>query len=155
MQGATGLTLPQLVAEGLITPAPAMTHLTVGDDGTGAAAAPLAWLHVNCGVSCHNGNSNSTAFGSGQRLRLDPRLLDGRSSAHFDSLTTTVNVVANTPTWNGQTRIVPGDPSHSLLVELISNRGTANPVSNQMPPIATVVVDRPNTENVVTWISKM
>jgi hypothetical protein len=155
MQGASGLTLAQLVAEGLITPPPARTHLTVGDDGTGVAAAPLAWLHVNCGVSCHNGNSNSTAFGSGQRLRLDPTLLDGRSSAHFDSLTTTVNVVANTPTWNGQIRIVPGDPSHSLLVELISNRGTANPVSNQMPPIATVIVDQPNTQSVVTWISKM
>jgi hypothetical protein len=155
LAGATGLTLPQLAAQGLITPVPAATHLTIGDDGTGAAAAPLAWLHVNCGVSCHNDNSNSTAYGASQRLRLDPALLDGRSSANFETLTTTVNQMADTPTWQGQIRIVPGDPADSLLVKLISNRGTDNPVSNQMPPIASLLVDAPDTQNVVTWIRAM
>jgi hypothetical protein len=155
LPGATGLTLPQLVTDGLITPAPARTQLTIGDDGTGAAAAPLAWLHVNCGVSCHNSNSNSTGYGASQRLRLDPTLLDGRSSAAFDSLTTTVNRTADTPTWAGQTRIVPGDPNDSLLVKLITNRGTNNPVSNQMPPIATLLVDGPDTQNIVAWIRAM
>jgi hypothetical protein len=155
LPGATGLTLPQLVTKGLLTPAPARTQLTIGDDGTGAAAAPLAWLHVNCGVSCHNSNSNSTGYGASQRLRLDPTLLDGRSSAAFDSLATTVNRTADTPTWAGQTRIVPGDPNDSLLVKLITNRGTNNPVSNQMPPIATLIVDGPDTKNVVAWIRAM
>ncbi len=155
LAGATGLTLPQLVAEQLITPPPASTSLTVGDDGTGVAAAPLKWLHVNCGVSCHNGNSDSTAYGSGMRLRLDPTMLDGRSSAGFDARATTLGLLATTPTWNGQTRIVPGDPTHSLLVKLISNRGTDNPVANQMPPIATSIVDTADTLLVVDWISKM
>jgi hypothetical protein len=155
LPGASGLTLPELVAEGLITPAPARTHLTIGDDGTGAAPGPLAWIHVNCGVSCHNGNPDSTAYGSGQRLRLDPTLLDGQSSAGFDTRTTTMNVAAQTPAWNGQIRIVPGDPATSLFVKLISNRGTSNPVSNQMPPIATSLVDQPDTQSIVTWISKM
>jgi len=155
LPGATGLTLPQLVAEGLISPAPSRTQLTIGDDGTGAAAGPLAWLHINCGVSCHNANENSTAYGASMRLRLDPALLDGRSSADFESRTTTIGVVANTPTWNGQTRIVPGDPHGSLLVKLITNRGTANPVSNQMPPIASVLVDQPDTQAVIDWIAKM
>jgi hypothetical protein len=155
LAGATGLTLAQLVAEQLITPPPASTSLTVGDDGTGVAAAPLKWLHVNCGVSCHNGNSDSTAYGSGMRLRLDPTMLDGRSSAGFDARTTTLGLLATTPTWNGQTRIVPGDPTHSLLVKLISNRGTDNPVANQMPPIATSIVDVADTMLVVEWISKM
>src|ERR1700722_4317581 len=36
LQGAQGLTLPELVNEGLVAPAPAQTQLTVGDDGTGA-----------------------------------------------------------------------------------------------------------------------
>ncbi len=57
--------------------------------------------------------------------------------------------------WNGQIRIVPGDPSHSLLVKLITNRGTNNPVANQMPPIATFIVDTVDTQKVIDWISKM
>jgi hypothetical protein len=158
LDGASGLTLAQLVAEGLIAPVPARTRLAIGDDGTGVAAVPLAWIHVNCGVSCHNGNSDSTAFGSGQRLRLDPTLLDGRSSADFDARTTTLNVPAHTSTWNGQIRIVPGDPKNSLLVKLISNRATPSQASSQMsqmPPIATLLVDQPHTQDVVTWISNM
>jgi hypothetical protein len=155
LSGATGLTLAELVQEKLIAPAPASTSLTIGDDGTGMAAAPLAWLHINCGASCHNGNSNSTAYGSGLRMRLDPTMLDGRSSADFDARTTTLNLMATTPTWAGQTRIVPGDPTHSLLVKLITNRGTDNPVANQMPPIATNLVDTVDTQTVIAWISKM
>lgn len=155
LSAASGLTLADLVAEHLITPPPTRTSLTVGDDGTGVAAEPLEWLHINCGVSCHNDNSNSTAYGSSMRLRLDPTLLDGRSSAGFDSRTTTLGAFANNPMWNGQTRIVPGDPTHSLLVQLITSRGTDNAVANQMPPIATSLVDTPDTQNVITWIGKM
>jgi hypothetical protein len=143
------------VAQGLIAPPPARTTLTIGDDGTGAAAAPMAWIHVNCGVSCHNSNSNSTAYGSGMFLRLDPTLLDGRSSAGFDTRMTTLGLLANNPMWSGQTRIVPGDPSHSLLVKLITSRGTDNPVANQMPPIATALVDTADSQTVIEWIAKM
>jgi hypothetical protein len=89
------------------------------------------------------------------RLRLDPELLDGRSSAEFDSRLTTLNVTVNAPGWHGQTRIVPGSPEQSLLVTLISNRGTNNPASNQMPPIASRVVDRASVEKVVQWIRSM
>jgi hypothetical protein len=155
LSGATGLTLQELVAEQLISPVPALTNLTVGDDGTGAAAAPLAWLHINCGTTCHNDNPNSTAYGSSMRLRLDPTQLDGRSSAGFESLTTTVGVLASTPSWLGLTRIEPHNPSHSLLVELITNRGTDNPVGNQMPPIASLLVDPTDTQSVIAWIGKM
>jgi hypothetical protein len=155
LAGATGLTLAELVAEQLLSPPPARTSLTIGDDGTGMAAAPLAWLHINCGASCHNGDSDSTAFGSGMRLRLDPTVLDGRSSAAFDARKTTLGLLATTPDWAGQTRIVPGDPSHSLLVKLISNRGTDNPVANQMPPIASFLVDTADTKKVVDWIASM
>ena len=40
-------------------------------------------------------------------------------------------------------------------MELISNRGTDNPVANQMPPIATLIVDTTDTDSVVDWIAKM
>jgi hypothetical protein len=155
LSGATGLTLAQLAKEKLISPAPTQTHLTIGDDGTGMGAEALGWLDVNCGVSCHNGNSNSTAYGASQRLRLDPTLLDGRPTDKFETITSTVNVMADTPTWAGKTRIVPGKPDQSLMVLLISNRGTDNPASNQMPPIATLMVDQPDTQMIVDWISRM
>ncbi len=155
LTGATGLTLAELASENLLTPVPTRTSLAVGDDGTGVAAPPLEWLHINCGVTCHNDNSNSTGFGSSMRLRLDPTLLDGRSSIAFDSRTTTIGMLANNPMWNGRTRIVAGDPADSLLVTLITNRGTANPADNQMPPIATLLVDTPDTQKVIGWITKM
>ena len=155
LSGATGVTLAQLVDEKLISPAPARTALEVGDDGTGLAQEPLKWLHANCGTTCHNGNSNAKAYGAKMRLRLDPDLLDGRSAAQFDSLLTTVNTTVNAPAWHGQTRVVPGNPEQSLLVTLISNRGTNNPANNQMPPIASRVVDRVAVEKVVQWIRSM
>ncbi len=160
LDGAQGLTLSELVSEGLVAPAPAQTHLTLGDDGTGAAAPALAWIHINCGVTCHNANSNSTAYGAGMRLRLDPALLDGRpvTTTEFDPLRTTLGVPASSPGWRQPvqwTRIVPGDPDDSLLVQLISNRGTNNPVGGQMPPIASSLVDTGDVAALVDWVRKM
>jgi hypothetical protein len=148
---APGLTLTDLVAEGLISPTPARQASSIGDDGTGLAAPALGWLHVNCGVTCHNDNANSTGYAAGMNLRLDPLLLDGRSSASFDSIGTTVGVRAKTPSWNGAVRIVPSDPSGSLLVQLISHRGEGM----QMPPFATRVVDDVDVAKVVAWVNAM
>jgi hypothetical protein len=160
LQGALGLTLSELVKDALIAPVPQQTQVTIGDDGTGAAAPALAWLHINCGVSCHNGNSNASCYGPGMRLRLDAALLDGRplTISAFDSLKTTIGVGAATPAWAQPvhwTRIAPGDSSHSLLAQLISNRGTNNPVGGQMPPIASAIVDTDDVAKVVDWINKM
>ncbi len=159
-QGALGLTLAELAKEGLIAPSPAQTQLTIGEDATGVAAPALAWLHVNCGVTCHNDNSSATAYAVGMRLRLDPALLDGRplTTSAFDPLRTTLGVAAYSPGWTQPvlwTRIVPGDPAHSLLVQLISNRGTNNPVGGQMPPIASSIVDTDDVAKVVAWIGMM
>ncbi|MDP9148980.1 MAG: hypothetical protein M3O36_03420 [Myxococcota bacterium] len=151
LSGAKGLTLEQLVADGRLSPAPAQVHLQVGDDGTGVAAPALAWLHVNCGVTCHNTNTNAFAYPAGMNLRLDPALLDGSSLASSNSILTTVGIRAKTPSWNGAIRIVPGDPANSLLVSLISHRGKGV----QMPPIATLVVDDADVANVVAWVSQM
>jgi hypothetical protein len=133
----------------------ASTSLSVGDDGTGVAAASLEWIHVNCGVTCHNDNPRSAAYGSDMRLRLDPLALDGGPSTNFPTRTTTLGMLANNPMWNSEPRIEPGDSAHSLLVKLITNRGTDNPASNQMPPIATSLVDPTDTQAVVAWIDKM
>ena len=150
LPGATGITLADLVARGLLT-VPRQTSLTIGDDGTGAAAPALGWLHANCGITCHNANSNAIAFPSGLRFRLEATQLDGRSSADFDALRTGVGVAVNAVNWKGQIRIVPGDPAASLLYFLISHRGPGM----QMPPIATRVVDEANVALVGRWISLM
>ena len=155
LAGATGLTLAELNKEHLLSPPVASTSLSIGDDGTGRGATAMGWLHVNCGVACHNDNPNATGYGSDMRLRLDPLLLDGRPSTDFPTRTTTLGMLANNPMWNTEPRIEPGDSAHSLLVKLITNRGTDNPASNQMPPIASYIVDEADTPNVIAWIDKM
>lgn len=156
LEGAEGVTLSDLVDEDLLDPPPEVTELTIGDDGTGFAGPALGWLHVNCGVTCHNDNTTATAYSAGMLLRLDPTMLDGRPSTDFDARTTTLNVQVHNPNWNGKTRIIPGDPRSSLLAELIGRRtgGTAED-NGQMPPIATKVVDQQNVDHVVAWIESM
>ena len=151
LPGATGLNLSQLIAAGQLSAPPASADMVIGDDGTGVAAPALAWLHSNCGTTCHNGNSNATAYPSGLRMRLDATQMDGRSSAGFDTLRTAVGVSVNAPAWSGQIRIIPGDPGKSLLYHLITNRGTGD----QMPPIASSLVDVQHTPLVQDWISRM
>lgn len=111
----------------------------------------MAWLHVNCGTTCHNRNSGAKAWSTGLFLRLEPTLLDGRSVAGFDSSTTTIGMPAVTAAWKGRPRIEPGDPAHSLLFDLISHRGSGE----QMPPIATSFVDRADVPLVEAWIAQL
>jgi hypothetical protein len=150
LPGATGVTLEALAAEGRLQPPPASTHLSIGDDGTGVAAPALGWLHANCGNTCHNGNSLATAFTAGMHLRLDPRELDGRPTTTSAALTTTVGVAVRNVNWDG-VRIIPGDPQESLLYDLISQRGTGQ----QMPPIATRIIDEANVARIAEWIRRM
>ncbi|MDB4995177.1 MAG: hypothetical protein JWM74_2609 [Myxococcaceae bacterium] len=149
LPGATGTTLAALADDHRIAPAPARTLLALGDDGTGHAAPALAWLHVNCGTSCHNDSPTARAFGTGLRLRLRVGELDGGRHA-WDAIATAVDASARTPKWSGEARIVPGDPDRSLLVSLVSARG-----AEQMPPIATRVVDPDGIHRLRSWIAAM
>jgi len=151
---AQGLTLAELVRQGLLTQPPASTDLAIGDDGTGKAAPALGWLHVNCGVSCHNQNSNSDAFKTGMFLRLPVAAADGSSTASVDSLSTTVNVATRTPRWLGHQRITPGSPENSFVYTLANTRNPGN-MKDQMPPIASRVVDDADLALVSAWIEAM
>jgi hypothetical protein len=151
LDGATGLTLLQLVVQGLLTPAPTEVNLRIGDDGTGLDAPALSWLHINCGVTCHNVNEGSDGYGAKMFLRLDPTLLDGSPvNSTWDPLQTTINVPCVSGSVQGLPRIVPGDPAASVIVQLTSERGTL-----QMPPIASRVVDTADVATVVAWIQHM
>jgi hypothetical protein len=149
-----GLTLRKLVERDLLTDPPERTEYTIGDDGTGKAADALGWLHINCGVACHNDGVNSKAEVTGLRMKLDPTLLDGRPSNDFDAIKLLVNREAQTAQWAGQTRIVPGNPDESLLYHLVTTRveGGGN---RQMPPLASRVVDDENTDKIREWILAM
>jgi hypothetical protein len=151
LPGATGMTLQRLIDEDLLTAPPSQTEFEIGDDGTGQAAAALGWLHVNCGVSCHNDNSTAEGFKTDMYLRLPAEGLDGRSPAEFDLLTTTLGIDSSTPRWSGRKRIVAGSPEDSLLYQLISMRDPANP-KDQMPPIASRIVDDEGVKLVGDWI---
>ncbi|HKP59426.1 MAG TPA: hypothetical protein VJV78_22030 [Polyangiales bacterium] len=153
MPGAdqNGLTLQKLVAQNLLTNPPARTQLAIGDDGTGKAADVLGWLHINCGVSCHNDGVNSDAEKTGLRMKLDPTMLDGRASNTFPTFRLLINTPAVTMQWNKQMRVVPGMPDRSLLYKLITTR-TAMDSTDQMPPLATRKADDKNVAKVREWI---
>jgi hypothetical protein len=152
MAGAQGLTLAELVERGLVTPAPASVSLAIGDDGTGLNGLALAWIHVNCGVTCHNSNPSAAGNGASMLLRLDPSQLDGTppDPATWDVLRTTLGVPCVSGSLSGQPRIRPNDPGHSEVYELIDERGLL-----QMPPIASLVVDAPDVAIVGAWIESM
>jgi hypothetical protein len=151
--GSTGVTLAKWVSEHRLINFSGPTTYQIGPDAdydSSAEAHALGWMHTNCGVSCHNERDDSKAHMVHMLLRLDPRQLDGRDTSEFDTIKTTVGQAAQSFKWPGQTRIVPGSPDESLLVKLISQRGDPQ---QQMPPVASNVVDTADVDWVRTWIA--
>jgi len=149
LPGAEGITLKDLVEQDLIAPAPARTELTIGDDGTEHGADVVGYLHMNCGVCCHNDNRNAEAYPSRLFMKLDVNELDGRPINNIETLQLLINQDAKTLRWGDRKRVIPGNPQDSLLYQLITSR--AGP-KEQMPPIATKVVDSHHTELIRQWI---
>ena len=154
LQGAEGLNLHKLIVEDRLSDPPDDVDYELGDDGTGKAAAALAYMHVNCGVSCHNSNSASEGYASDLRLRLPPNAGDGRSPKKFEAYKTTVGVEATTPQWSDGIRVVPGSPADSLLYQLVTARDPASP-KDQMPPVASRIVDEEGVAAIKAWIKSL
>jgi hypothetical protein len=152
LPNAQGLTLAQLAAMGLVMPLPASVSLTIGDDGTGLDPLALGWLHVNCGVTCHNSNLSAAGYGAGMLLRLNPTQLDGSppDPTTWDILRTTIGVPCISGSLIGEPRIVPGNAQASVIHQLIDERGAL-----QMPPIGSSVVDTADVAVVAAWIQAM
>jgi hypothetical protein len=125
--------------------------LQIADDGTGKGAEIIGWMHMNCGVSCHNDIPSASAHSTNLRLRLSPDYLAG-SPSNYPAITNTVNVDATTSRWRGQKRIVPGSPGNSLLFNLVASRKGNN---DQMPPIASRVVDQQHVDALRAWIQAL
>lgn len=152
LAGATGETLGMLVEQDRLENFDGVREYHIGPDDESVEAHALGWLHMNCGVTCHNENANSGGQSLDLRLRLDPEQLDGRSTQSFPAVVTTLGKSTQTLRWLGNTRVVAGAPEQSWLYTLISQRGDLN---QQMPPLGTYVTDPDGTQWVRQWIEQL
>ena len=153
LEGATGLTLARLIDEAILEGNEVPATLELGDDGTGVGGEALGWLHVNCGVSCHNANPAAEGYKTDLQMRLSASELDGSSLVDAAARVTAIDIDAQTPRWKGKKIIAPGSPADSLLYTLISHRDAA--MRDQMPPIASRVVDADGTAAIEAWIDAL
>ena len=138
-----GPDLQSLNAAGRLSNAPAAGGYPLGADP--ATAAALGYLHANCG-HCHN--PNGTSWPDTQMV-LRSVVADAGldASAVYRSL---VNV--RLQYWRGgaiTVRVSPGQPDQSAVVARMSARGS----DDQMPPLATEIIDTAGLETVRQWIS--
>jgi hypothetical protein len=150
LPGAKGLTLATLAAENLLSAPPAKTSYVIPDDGTGMSAQVLSYIHVNCGVSCHNESPNAYAQSSRMFLRIDPAQMEAATPADWNIVKQTVGVTSMTANFKG-VRIIPGSPDESLIVQLFKTRGN----NNAMPPLGTRVVDADGLALIREWITRL
>ena len=135
--------LQSLQAAGLLSNPPAAGGYPLGADP--ATAAALGYLHANCG-HCHN--QNGTSWPDTQMVLRSVVADTGLDmSAVYQSI---VNVPLQY--WRSSTitvRVAPGQPDGSALVARMSARGT----DDQMPPLATELVDNTGLDTIRQWIS--
>ncbi len=134
-----GLTLQTLLDEDALTDPPVDPIAVPGD---AIAQAALGTLHANCG-NCHAWDG--VPFVDLQlRLRTSDAELEDT-----DAWLTAVDVPTTMFECGGCDLVEPGDPDASAIVMRMLERG---PDSEQMPPIATELVDELGVEAVSAWI---
>jgi len=148
---ATGLPLELLVRQGRIVPALDGAAAQLPLAMPPAQRAALSWLHVNCGVSCHNRAADARAMGTRLFLRLElGQVTAARQGAGaLDPIVTTVAVATRAARWPGL-RITAGSPAQSQLFRLASSRGP-----DQMPPLLSHLPDPEGTRILREWIESL
>jgi hypothetical protein len=150
---AAGLTMTQLVSQGLVTQPPAAPIVV---PGTPTESAALGWLHANCGTSCHN--DTSWACITTLHMRLGVGELGSVQAT--DTWNTAVDQPLQllndgfVPPWP-MLRITPGDPMASAVWYRPSVRDTDPSQPNQMPPIDSHVVSDAGLDLLAAWIASM
>jgi hypothetical protein len=146
--GATGATLARLEAQGRLTRVPDSASTAV--PGTAIDQGALGWLHMNCGVSCHNANPEAGASFAGLNLKLaaggpaDPR----QTPALRTALNRPTTVLGFRDSKAPKIRLVPGEPRSSAIYFRASCRAPAL----AMPPLATHLVDQEAMATLERWI---
>jgi len=139
-------TLGDLASVGLLShpPKSGVDYPVPGDPTTAAA---LGYLHANCG-HCHN--ENGTSWPDTQMvLRLNVGERDPASSQLVTSL-----VGQKLQYWRGGAitlRVTPGEPDTSAVTARMHTRGS----KDQMPPLATEIVDLDGFALVRDWIKQL
>jgi hypothetical protein len=145
-----------LVTQGLLSQNPTSPIVIPGRNQTERDA--FGWLHINCGVPCHNPSPNAFGRYAGLFMRLQVDTM-----ATYNQ-TNTWNTAVNQPSlfqpiiggvvqagWN---RITPGDPDHSTVFYRATTRDNGTTVTfQQMPPIVSHAIDGPDTAIVRSWIT--
>jgi hypothetical protein len=151
---ASGLTMSALLAANLLTTPPTQPLVIPGDATTSAA---LGYMHMNCGVSCHNrdtGGATQTAF----YARLDvSQLVDGGVRA-TDLWMSGVNQMSHflLPGAAHSVVFAPNDVDASVAYYRMDHRDF--PILQdgggiQMPPIITHKLDDAGLAIVSAWIN--
>jgi hypothetical protein len=151
--GATGLTMADLVQQGLVTDAPDSSLVIPGN---AVESAALGWLHVNCGEACHN-PGNGLGGPSGFMTRLDVATLSSVQTT--EAYTTGWNQLSGTyqiPNATTTYRFHACDLSESAGYYRPSVRDGIDGVvfGSQMPPIDTHVVDDAGLAILAAWINE-
>jgi len=154
MPQSSGLNMQALERQGLLS-SPPLGGPTIPGDPTALGA--LAFLHANCGTSCHNRNTNAGAGQTGLFLKLTVDASGALPSdvQQTDTWSTAYDVPSHfTPSGydaGGFWRIHPGDVSRSMVPWRASRRDGVT----QMPPLDTHVVDQNDVQLLDTWIGAM
>jgi hypothetical protein len=141
--------LARLERKGLLSDPPGRSFALPGSDVERAA---IGSLHANCG-HCHTEGTPADVM----RLRVLVREVDLPFS-EWELFQTTLgqDVVKWTPRPEGfDTRIVAGDPERSALLYRMERRDADGSVGEQMPPLASELVDSEAVAAVRAWILAM
>jgi hypothetical protein len=143
---ATGMTLDVLTREHLITDPPA-TPIVV--PGSMLDQAALGFLHINCGMACHNKDYGGAGY-TGSWMRLE--VADLGSVQSTDAWITGVNVEPESFVRPGiVARIAPGNSSGSAVHFRMGQRNNYS----AMPPVDTHVVDEAGLSLIGSWIDSL
>ena len=156
--GASGVTREQLAGEGLLNMAPAEALRAI-IPGDAVERAALGYLHVNCGVCCHNPNQRAEASDVELWLRLEPGQLQDAASTpaavsginHRPSPAAQLFVSGVPAPVGPYYDFRPGDRARSLVLVRMNLRGFLQ----QMPPIASHRVDEAGLRIVGEWVDAM
>lgn len=133
------LSLDELVQLELVSHAPEVAPRVPGDETEQAA---LGYLHANC-AHCHNASrperSGARCFDPEKDIDFLLRAGEGPEASETSTYRTAMDIC-----------VKPGQPESSKMIELVSKRGF-----NQMPPLASEVVDEDAVALLRRWIEEM